>query len=62
MKYFTVKTVCRDMWSMFMLLHTLRLAIIVAKSSSVWIVFRDMWPIFMKMGSPWPVYENQTEA
>ena len=47
---------------MFMLLHTLSLAIIVTKSSSVWIVCKDKWPIFMKMGSPWPVYEDQTEA
>ena len=49
-KSFTVRTVCRDMRSMFMLLHTPRLAIIVTKSSSVWIVCRDMWLMFMKMG------------
>ena len=52
MKYFTARTVCRDMGSMFMLLHTLRLAIIVTKSSSVWIVCSYMWPMSMKMGSP----------
>ena len=40
------------MGSMFMLLHTLRLAIIVTKSSSVWIVCCYMWPMFLKMGSP----------
>ena len=52
MKYLTARTVCRDMGSMFMLLRTLRLAIIVTKNSSVWIICFDMWPMFMKMGSP----------
>ena len=51
MKSLTVRTVCKDMWLMFMLSHILRLAIIVTKSSSVWIVCSDMWPMFMKMGS-----------
>ena len=52
MKSLTVRTVCRDMWSMLMQLHTPRLAIIVTKSFSVWIVCRDMWQMFMKIRKP----------
>ena len=52
MNSFTVRTVCRGMWSLFMLSHTPRFAKIVTKNFSVRIVCRDMWPMVMKMGTP----------